>query len=365
MPYPEFVREATRQLTICNACRYCEGYCAVFPAMELRRAFEEADVIHLAQLCHDCRACYYACMFTPPHEFGVNIPQVMSAIREQTYERHTWPRFMAALYRSPAALAAVVAGGVLLVMTAAWWLAGPRLLEPQSGPGAFYRVIPHWAMLVLGFGLGTYTVAVWLISASRFWQSTALGAIRVRTRDLLAAVSDAARLRWLVGGGPGCPYPGEPPAFGRRMLHAFVFYGFIAAVASTSSAAFYQEVWGRLPPYPVFSLPVVLGIVGGVSMVLGCSGLFFLKRRSDPLPAARETALMDYGFLFVLGMTNVTGLLTLLVRSSWLMGLVLAVHLGFVAVLYVTMAHGKFVHAIYRVLALVRNSAEQARPPRP
>ena len=28
-----------RQMSICNACRYCEGYCAVFPAMELRRTF--------------------------------------------------------------------------------------------------------------------------------------------------------------------------------------------------------------------------------------------------------------------------------------------------------------------------------------
>jgi citrate/tricarballylate utilization protein len=23
--------EARRQMEICNACRYCEGYCAVFP----------------------------------------------------------------------------------------------------------------------------------------------------------------------------------------------------------------------------------------------------------------------------------------------------------------------------------------------
>ena len=25
--------EVQRQMTICNACRYCEGFCAVFPAM--------------------------------------------------------------------------------------------------------------------------------------------------------------------------------------------------------------------------------------------------------------------------------------------------------------------------------------------
>ncbi len=30
-------REARRDFEICNACRYCEGYCAVFPAMGLRQ----------------------------------------------------------------------------------------------------------------------------------------------------------------------------------------------------------------------------------------------------------------------------------------------------------------------------------------
>ena len=31
-------------MTICNACRYCEGLCAVFPAMEMRRTFAAGDL---------------------------------------------------------------------------------------------------------------------------------------------------------------------------------------------------------------------------------------------------------------------------------------------------------------------------------
>ena len=31
---PGVVDEARRSMEICNACRYCEGYCPVFPAME-------------------------------------------------------------------------------------------------------------------------------------------------------------------------------------------------------------------------------------------------------------------------------------------------------------------------------------------
>jgi citrate/tricarballylate utilization protein len=53
MPTTDVIDEAARQMTICNACRYCEGHCAVFPAMELRLAFAAADLEYLANLCHD------------------------------------------------------------------------------------------------------------------------------------------------------------------------------------------------------------------------------------------------------------------------------------------------------------------------
>ena len=36
-------REVARIMQICNACRYCEGFCAVFPAMERRRLFTTGD----------------------------------------------------------------------------------------------------------------------------------------------------------------------------------------------------------------------------------------------------------------------------------------------------------------------------------
>ena len=36
--------EADRLMTVCNSCRYCEGLCAVFPAMEMRRAFGDGDL---------------------------------------------------------------------------------------------------------------------------------------------------------------------------------------------------------------------------------------------------------------------------------------------------------------------------------
>ena len=72
------LREADRLMTVCNACRYCEGLCAVFPAMEMRRTFGDGDLNYLANLCHQCGACYPDCQYSPPHEFDVNVPAALA-----------------------------------------------------------------------------------------------------------------------------------------------------------------------------------------------------------------------------------------------------------------------------------------------
>ena len=93
------LKEAGRVMTICNSCRYCEGFCAVFPAMELRRTFTGGDLKYLANLCHNCRDCYYACQYMPPHEFDLNFPQAMAELRLETYAEFAEPKFMAGLFK--------------------------------------------------------------------------------------------------------------------------------------------------------------------------------------------------------------------------------------------------------------------------
>ncbi|HWP85710.1 MAG TPA: tricarballylate utilization protein TcuB, partial [Terriglobia bacterium] len=79
------LQEGERAMRLCNACRYCEGFCAVFPALERRLRFEEPDLHYLANLCHDCGECYYSCQYAPPHEFALNLPKTLAEIRRQTY----------------------------------------------------------------------------------------------------------------------------------------------------------------------------------------------------------------------------------------------------------------------------------------
>src|SRR4029079_12003995 len=125
-------------LTVCNACRYCEQYCPVFPAMEERTSFARADLTYLANLCHNCGECLYACQYAPPHEFGINVPRTLAQIRLASYEESCWPGVLSGAFtRQPALTAAALLVGFAMIGLAAWaFSSGPA-------PGDFYQVIPH------------------------------------------------------------------------------------------------------------------------------------------------------------------------------------------------------------------------------
>src|SRR5690606_13930885 len=91
--------EVARVMQVCNACRYCEGFCAVFPAMTQRLEFGKADINYLANLCHNCGACLHACQYAPPHEFAINVPKAMAEVRLETYQHYARPAAFGALYR--------------------------------------------------------------------------------------------------------------------------------------------------------------------------------------------------------------------------------------------------------------------------
>jgi citrate/tricarballylate utilization protein len=359
----DLLREAERQLTVCNACRYCEAYCAVFPALELRTGLRDGDITYLANLCHDCRNCYDACMFAPPHEFAINIPQALAAVRVTTYERYSWPGLFARLFRNGWGTAAAVLAGVGLVLLAIVATGGTgRLVSSHVGPGAFYEVVPYLGLLLPALAVSLYGLLVIIAGAWEFSKDTQGSPWDLlNLRALARATSEAITLHWQKGGGVGCYYPKRRGSHARRFLHALVFWGFGSAFVSTTLAAIYQDWLGLLPPYPVVSLPVLFGIAGGVMMIAGTSGLILLKVRSDPVPAAVEMTAMDYAFLVVLDLAAITGMLTLIFRGTRAMGLLLTVHLGVLAGLYVTAPYGKFVHFVYRYVALVKRCLEQDR----
>ena len=71
---------------------------------------------------------------------------------------------------------------------------------------------------------------------------------------------------------------------------------------------------------------------------------------------------MDLAILVLLMMVGSSGLSLLALRQTAAMGVLLAAHLGTVMALFLTLPYGKFVHAVYRCVALVRYHLERKRP---
>jgi citrate/tricarballylate utilization protein len=355
--------EAARQLQVCNACRYCEGFCAMFPAMTQRLMFEQADVHYLANLCHNCGACLHACQYAPPHEFGINIPQVMAQVRGKTYKNYAWPHALGRLYeRNGLTLALALTAALSLFLMLAASLAGG--LWGSAYSGNFYTVFPHnllvwmfapvfiYAVVALGMGVHSFLRVV----------RPATGGAAVSTQAALSAAGDALSLKYLDGGhGQGCNNEDDAFTLARRRYHHLTFYGFGLCFAATALGTVYHYFLGWQAPYDLPSVPKLLGALGGVSLLVGTLGLGRLNLRRHPLHGDSAQKPMDLGFIALLFLISASGLALWLLRSSPAMALLLCVHLASVMALFLTMPYGKFAHGFYRLAALARYAVEKRR----
>jgi len=353
--------EAARLMTVCNACRYCEGLCAVFPAMERRRVFLAGDVDFLANLCHNCGACYHDCQYAPPHELSVNVPVSSNVLREESYARYAWPGFLSRMFERNGLWIAVIAA-----LSVAAFIAGfvavrdPSVLfGTHTGPGAFYRLMPHNAMVALFGAVFGFAIVAMALGLRRCWVETGAGGT-ASGGSFWQAVVDAGRLRYLDGGGVGCMNDDETPDYRRRLYHHLTFYGFLLCFASTSLGTLFHYAFGWEAPYAWYNPVVLLGTVGGIGLLIGPWGLAHAKvSRAKELKTEIVTD-MDTAFLVMLFLTSLTGLALMFLRATPAMGLLLAVHLGVVFALFLTLPYSKMVHGLYRFASLVRYAGEVA-----
>jgi citrate/tricarballylate utilization protein len=349
--------EVARQMQICNACRYCEGFCAVFPAMTRRLDFVKADIHYLANLCHNCGACYHACQYAPPHEFAVNVPQAMAKLRLETYVDYAWPPALGALYRrNGLTLALALAAGLALFFILTIAIKGTLFPGPLAGN--FYAIFPHNLMALMFGAVFGFALLALGIGVSKFWRDISPG--QATGAALGEAGKNALSLRYLDGGhGEGCNEEDDRFTLIRRRFHHLTFYGFMLCFASTSSATFYHYFLDIQAPYSLTSLPVVLGTLGGLGLLIGPAGLLWLNLRRHPAAGDAAQKPMDRGFIALLLLTSASGLGLLAFRDSGAMALLLAVHLGIVMALFATMPYGKFAHGIFRCAALLKSAIEK------
>ncbi|MEM9620600.1 MAG: tricarballylate utilization 4Fe-4S protein TcuB [Pseudomonadota bacterium] len=358
----EPVDETIRLLGICNACRYCEGYCPVFQTMTQHRTFAADTADYLANLCHNCMACYHACQYKPPHPFSVNVPSALAATRTATYEAFAWPGVFANLFkRNGLVVSTAIALGLAIVLGLTVLMNDSQvLLGTHTEPGAFYQIIPHAVMVAVA---GTSFVGALLaltVSLLRFARH-----IGLRRRDLSRwrvwrqAISQVVTLEHLGGGhGDGCNTVDDAYSNRRRVFHHLTMWGFMLCFAATCVATVYEYFLNRLSPFPYFSLPVMLGSIGGLGLLIGCAGLFVVKLNTAREPLHIRGMGMDYAFINLLFWISLTGFALLFWRETQAMGLLLAIHLGFVLAFFVTLPYSKFVHGAYRGLALLKYAAD-------
>ncbi|MCF1184961.1 tricarballylate utilization 4Fe-4S protein TcuB [Marichromatium gracile] len=356
--------EARRVLAICNACGYCNGFCDVFESARLRPALTDTDLEHLAHLCHHCRNCLYACQYAPPHPFAVNVPRALTELRHHAYVRHAWPRPLARLLVDGPASALLVALATIALVLGAVLALVPHtvLFAVHQGPGAFYAVIPWgWMSLLAALPLGWSLLAV-AVSLRRVWREGAsAGEPPPAWRDWRAALADLATLRNLRGGGPGCNDLDDRPSHWRRRLHHTLLLGLLGCLAATTVATVYHHLLGLQAPYPWWSLPVVLGTLGGLAMTIATLGLAWLTLRADPTPSTSVSRGADAALLALLAAVALSGLALLGWRATAAMGVLLALHLGTVSAFFLLIPYSKLVHGGYRALALLREAAAKRR----
>jgi citrate/tricarballylate utilization protein len=356
------LEEADRLMTVCNSCRYCEGLCAVFPAMEMRRAFSDGDLNYLANLCHACGACYTDCQFSPPHEYNVNVPQTLAIARAESYAAYAWPRGLSGLFaRNGLAIALIAALSVAAFIFGFAAFNDPRVFHGvHTGPGAFYQLMPHNAMAALFGAAFLYAIVALVMGVRGFWRDIGepVGG-KADAGSLFQAMRDAGELRYLDGGGVGCFNEDDKPTDRRKIFHHLTFYGFAFCFAATAVGTLYHYLLAREAPYAWWDLPVVLGTLGGIGLLIGPIGLLSEKFKRDPVLADEKRMGMDVAFIAMLFLTAFTGIALLLLRDTAAMGPLLALHLGVVFALFITMPYGKFVHGIYRYVALVRYARER------
>ena len=156
----------------------------------------------------------------------------------------------------------------------------------------------------------------------------------------------------------GCNDRDDQFSLWRRRFHHFTFYGFLLCFMATSVATIYHYVFSYEAPYPLISAPVILGTLGGIGLIIGPLGLWYLNVVRHPLHGDLNQKPIDRGFIVTLVLISATGLMLMLLRDTSNMKILFCAHLATVMTFFVLIPYGKFSHGIYRSLALIRNAVE-------
>ncbi|WP_314410748.1 tricarballylate utilization 4Fe-4S protein TcuB, partial [Pseudomonas kuykendallii] len=293
-----------------------------------------------------------------------NVPKAMAKVRLDTYAEYAWPRAMGKLYqRNGLTLALASGAGLALFLCLTLMLMG-NLFTVVPG-GDFYRIFPHNTLALMFGSVFGFAVLALTLGVRRFWRNVSPPAapVPLKSSAALEATANVATLKYLDGGhGEGCNNADDRFTLWRRRFHHFTFYGFMLCFAATGVATLFHYLLKWPAPYPIFSVPVILGIAGGIGLLIGPAGLLWLNLRRDPAHGDEKQKPMDRGFIALLFLVSASGLALLALRDTSALGAMLALHLGLVMAFFLTMPYSKFAHGIFRSAALLKHAIEKRQP---
>lgn len=352
MKITRIYEDAMKSCVICNSCRYCEGLCAVFPAMEKKRVFNLQDMDYLANLCHNCSECFYDCQYAPPHEFNVSLPAQFAALRQQSYKKYAFPNFLSFIFEKNAFISALL---LVVLFFAGFYLA---FAGKNSQSGDFFDIMPYTYMTSLFSIVGILVLIALIAGIVKYAKAIELK--NVSFSAFIQTLKDALSLKYLGGHkNEGCTYPNETRSNVRKIFHHLTAYGFIFCFIATSLGAFYHHFLHIYAPYDLTQFPKLFGFIGGIFLCIGTLGLLILKLKADKKLIDKESVGMDYVFILMLFIVSFTGLLLMFFRESEYLACLLWLHLSCILTFFILLPYSKFVHMFYRFTALLKYNTEE------
>lgn len=341
---PDIYAEASRQLQLCNACRYCEGYCAVWESLDRRNEIGRNDILYFSSLCHDCGQCYTVCPFTEPHEYALNIPKALGSVRLDSYSVNIWPGFLKGLIKFPSLFTSII---LALSMTSTFLFV---LITKGTLTGSltFSQVISPFDYRLATLSIYSFVLVLWAIEGHRYWSQINIGTKqKTGLSAIFGGLSDAFGHENFKGGGAGCTYPDSRRKSFRLIFHPMVLFGFLIALVSISF-------------YPAFGLPFrILYLLGSAMMFFGSAGLMYGRTLSDRTRETPGMIRIDFPFTLLLNLGGLTGIVLVVFYGSGFDWSVFLIHDALIFTLFLLAPFGKFIHPLFRILALVKNRAER------
>ncbi len=335
-------------LNECMQCGNCTVVCSLAPE---ERPFPRKEMIWAGWgmkdklignpdiwLCHQCGDCSTYC----PR--GVQPADVISAVREISYQHYAKPKFLGKILNNPKFLPIALIIPIVII-SAILYLAGT--LQIPEGPVNYSKFFPH-AWLNGSFSLLWFlSIGLGIVGLRNFWND-----MKKQNPDLNPKGSFIKNLfsirkeLMLHSKFSACSAQKT-----RKIAHILVFYGFILLLAVTVFAI-YATVTHNYPlglEHPV----KIAGNIAAIMLFVGL-GIMIANRLFNKKDFGNSTY-TDWLFLVSMFLLTLSGVL---VEAARFLNWGLAYHLYFfhlvcVWFIIVYLPYTKFGHLLYRVVAMV------------